>query len=217
MKQTQKWMWILTVLAGILLMTHDAMARGGGGGCHGGGGGGGVGGGGFRSGGGFHGGGEGFYGGEPGFHGGGEFHGGNDDHRHRPNPPQPPPAPPAPNVTVYNGDPYCCDDYGAADDAMAGMAMMTATGAMMAAANSNSNDSQPPSTTNIIVEQGAQIPAAAQGTPVQAAGGQTATLPPGCRNVTVNGGQFYQCAQTWYKPLFGPTGVYYQTVSAPIQ
>lgn len=224
------------ILAGVLIMVHDAMARGGGaGGFRGGGYRGGGGGGVHRGGGEYHGGGQ----RAAGHHEGGQGRREGEHSREpRPHPSINPDHHLNPdhwrgnrNVTVYDnyggyvGDPYCCDDYGAADDAMAGMAMATATDAMVtaaASADSDSNASEPSNNNNttVVVEPGSQPPIVEQGSPIQTVvttGGQTASLPSGCRNVAVNGGQFYECGQTWYKPFFGPTGVYYQTVASPVQ
>jgi hypothetical protein len=42
-----------------------------------------------------------------------------------------------------------------------------------------------------------------------------ATLPAGCVAPTVQGGTYYLCGNTWFKPSYGANGVYYRVVSAP--
>ncbi len=209
MKNTKQWLMIAAVAAGTLFLAHEVMARGGGGG------------GGFRGGGGFHGG---SFGGGGGFHGG-QFNGShnwnsehnfNPDHRDHPNVNPDnwrnrhnPNNWPQQNVyvqpTEYVGDGYDgCGDCGATADALAGMAMVTAVGAEVSAAQKQ----QAPQNTTIVV----------QGSPVASVpvGTQSGSLPPGCQNVAVNNAQFYQCGSSWYKPFFGPTGVYYQAVQSPL-
>jgi hypothetical protein len=46
-------------------------------------------------------------------------------------------------------------------------------------------------------------------------GAEVTTLPPGCKAHIVNGVQLYQCGDTWYKPYFGGSGVYYEVVPQP--
>ena len=46
-------------------------------------------------------------------------------------------------------------------------------------------------------------------------GTNLASLPAGCARPSVNGNTYYLCGNTWFKPLFGANGVYYQVVPTP--
>lgn len=41
------------------------------------------------------------------------------------------------------------------------------------------------------------------------------TLPAGCITPTVQGGTYYLCGNTWFKPSYGANGVYYRVVPTP--
>lgn len=103
------------------------------------------------------------------------------------------------NVNVYGGNPDWGWGWGAADDALAGMAVGAAIGAA----------SQP---STIIVEQPSttvvQPSAPAYGT-------QVTVLPAGCQSRNINGIMAYQCGSVWYRPYFGASGVYYEVVPPP--
>ena len=178
----------------------DVMARGGGGG---------HGGGGHMGGGGRGGGGGGWSGGHGGeYHGGGD-HGGHGDHgnhgdhgRHNNNNNS---GNTTNNVNVqgYGGGWGGGWGWGAGDDALAGMAV----GAVIASAASQ------PST--VVVEQPSTtvIQQAAPSAP--GVGSEVATLPQGCQARNVNGVMAYENGGVWYKPFFGPNGVYYQVMPPP--
>ncbi len=93
--------------------------------------------------------------------------------------------------------------WGAGDDALAGMAV----GAVIASAASQ------PST--VVVEQPSTtvIQQAAPAAP--GVGSEVATLPQGCQARNVNGVMAYESNGIWYKPFFGPNGVYYQVMPPP--
>ncbi len=195
---------VLMAIAPVALFgVYDASARGG---FHGGGGGG------FH-GGGYHGGGESrggdFHGGE--FHGGGEHggggnrgdHGDHGDHHGNNNNRNNNNGNTTNNVNVqgYGGWGGGGWGYGAADGAIAGLAVGAALGAA----------SQP---STVIVEQPEasqpqQLPAIPQ------IGAQVVMLPPGCQSRNINGALLYQSGTAWYRPLFGASGVYYQVVPPP--
>jgi hypothetical protein len=42
-----------------------------------------------------------------------------------------------------------------------------------------------------------------------------ATLPVGCTGAQVQGGHYYVCGNTWFRPAFGANGVYYTVVPTP--
>ena len=46
-------------------------------------------------------------------------------------------------------------------------------------------------------------------------GGNYAALPAGCIRPTVAGGTYYLCGNTWFKPMYGANGVYYQVIPTP--
>jgi len=200
MKNVKIAIMIMAVVGFALAGLGDASARGGG---HGGGG---------HGGGGYHGEGGWRSGGREGGDFGGREHefDRHQDHDHdRPHPDHPdrpnynPNNSRTVNVNAYGNGGW--NGYGAADDAIAGMMVGTALGAV-AASNSG------PST--IVIEQPAQsapqAPAASM--PI---GTQTSMLPTGCQGQNVNGTLIYHCGPDWYKPYFGPSGVYYQVVQAP--
>ena len=175
-----KLMAIVLIVAMIMLPGFEsAFARGGGGGGHGGGGHGGGGhGGGGHGGGGWHGGGRGGHG-----HGHGGWNGYNGN--------------------VYVGGGY--DDgwgWGAADDAVAGMAVGAAI-----------DDADQPST--VIVEQPPVVVVQQPTGSISSIGAQVTMLPPGSQGRSVGGTQLYQCGDAWYKPYFGANGVYYEVVPPP--
>ena len=58
-------------------------------------------------------------------------------------------------------------------------------------------------------------PAPAQVSANYGMGAIYATLPAGCIKPTVQGGTYYLCGNTWFKPSYGANGVYYRVVSAP--
>ena len=41
------------------------------------------------------------------------------------------------------------------------------------------------------------------------------TLPGGCETSSVNDVQYYKCSGSYYRPIFGNNGVYYQVVVQP--
>lgn len=100
--------------------------------------------------------------------------------------------------------PAGCYGCGAAVGAVAGMAV----GAAIA-------DASRPAT--VVVQQPAVVvqpaPYMVQGD--MPLGTQIAALPVGARSMVVNGANFYQFGNTWYKPYFGSSGVYYEVVPAP--
>ena len=194
---------VVTSLFGI----QPAMARGGG--FHGGGGGDfhGGGGGGWSGGrgGDFHGGGDFGGGGErPGrggeFHGGGDHgwgdhgdHGNRGDRNNNNNSNN--------NNNTYNVNAYGNDDWGwgAADGALAGLAVGAAIG---------SAASQP---STVVVDNTTVV----QQPPTFPAGTKVTVLPDGSQVRNVDGAPLYQSGSTWYKPYFGSNGVYYEVVPAP--
>jgi hypothetical protein len=96
--------------------------------------------------------------------------------------------------------------YGAADEALAGMMMITAMGAVSAANSSDSN--------TVIIEQ-PQAPAAPQQPAIPSIGAQVLALPEGCQGRNIEGTLYYQSGSAWYRPYFGASGVYYQVVEPP--
>jgi hypothetical protein len=101
--------------------------------------------------------------------------------------------------------PAGCYGCGAAAGAVAGMAV----GAAIASA------ARPPT---VVVQQPATVYVqqptyVAQG--YMPIGTQMASLPDGSRSMIVNGINYYQYGATWYQPLYGSSGVYYQVVPAP--
>ena len=203
-----KLMMIVIAAASLMLPGfNDAYARGGGGGGHMGGGGGheggwsgGRGGGDFERGGGGRGGGEGRGGdwGDRGDHGDHGDHGDQNRRNNRNNNNNT-----TNNVNVYGGG-WGGDDWGwgAADGALAGMAIGAAIGS---AAQPSTVVVEAPSTT--VIQQ--SYPAA------PAYGTQVTTLPEGCTSQNVNGVMAYQHGSTWYRPYFGSNGVYYEVVAPP--
>ena len=184
------------IAAAALMMPalDSAHARGGGGhmggGRMGGGWSGGRGGGGFEHGGGeFRGGGD-----RPGEHGSGERHDGDQGKHNRDN-----------NNNNNNTNNYYGGGgwgWGAADDALAGIAV----GAAIA------NSSQP---STVIIEQ-PQAPASQQMvTGAPAYGTDVTTLPSGAVSRNIHGTMAYEANNVWYRPYFGSNGVYYEVVSPP--
>jgi hypothetical protein len=41
------------------------------------------------------------------------------------------------------------------------------------------------------------------------------TLPAGCIKPSVQGGTYYLCGSSWFKPSYGANGVYYRVVPTP--
>ena len=101
------------------------------------------------------------------------------------------------NVTV-DGDGWY--GYGAAEGAVAGMAM----GAMIGSAAASSSNNSEPST--VVVQQTVNV------LPV---GTNVSMLPQGSEGKNIGGTQYYTCGGVWYKPYFGANGVYYEVVSDP--
>lgn len=224
---------IVAVATAVLFGLGDAMARGGaggGGGFHGAGGGGGAHGGSASlrggGGGGWGGGGRGGGGPVPGRQG--EFHGGNNvrpDHL-RPNPPDNWINRRHDNTNDINtGNTYNVttngdwDGYGAADEAMAGMMFATTLGMVARSASQQQQQSSP---STVVVEQPAPVVVVnnqqpGPSAPAPVIGSQIVTLPAGAQSQTVNGMLFYTCGSAWYKPYFGTSGVYYETVPPPGQ
>ncbi len=210
MKNTKLMIMAVAIL---FLCSGDVYARGGGGHMGGGGGwsGGGRSGGFSGGGGGFERGGSGeFRGGvRPGQGGSGEYHGGGGDHGdhgdgHRRNNNNDNNNNTTNTYNVSGWGPGWDGGwgYGAADDALAGMAM----GTMIATAASQ------PST--VVVEQPTTVvQQVVPGAPP--IGSQVAALPGVCSAINVNGVMAYQCGTSWYRPYFGANGVYYQVVSPP--
>ena len=141
----------------------------------------------------------------PGYHGSGEYHGGGDHgdgHRRNKNNND------NNNNTTnnYNGTVNGWGPgwgYGAADDALAGMAMGTMMGAAMA---------QP---TTVVVQQPATTVIQQVSPAAPPIGSQVTVLPGVCSAENVQGIMAYQCGSSWYRPFFGANGVYYQVVSPP--
>jgi len=52
--------------------------------------------------------------------------------------------------------------------------------------------------------------------PPPAIGTITYTLPLGAQSANINGTQYYVSGATYYRPFFGPNGVYYQVAPNPI-
>ncbi len=103
-------------------------------------------------------------------------------------------------ATVYHGGCWGCAPAGAA--AAAGVVGLAAGAAIGAAAAST------PSTT-VVVDQPTVI------TTGPAIGTTVLSLPGGCTGATVNGAQYYQCNGSYYKPMFGSSGVDYTVVANP--
>lgn len=219
---------IVAVATAILFGVGEATAKIGEG-FHGGGGGGGfrgAGGGGGIRGGGWSGGGRNWGGAVPGRQG--EFHGGDNirpDHL-RPNPPDHRIINRRHDNTndINTGNTYNVttdgdwDDYGAADEALAGMMFATTLG--MVARSASQQQQQQQSSPSTVVVQPTPVVVVNNQQPGSAApviGSQTVTLPAGAQSQTVNGMLFYTCGSTWYKPYFGSSGVYYEVVQGPPQ
>ena len=193
MKSVKIMIVMMTAAVMVLWGIGDVYARGG---FHGGGG--------FRGGGYHEGGGE-FHGGEergegrgdrPGEHGSGEYHGGDHDHGdhggdhgHNTN-------------NTNSGNNVTVNGYGWGDNAVAGLVVGTALGAVAVGA------AQPDT---VVVEQPVQT-IVQQG---PAIGTQVATLPGGATATNVGGTLYYQSNNIWYRPYFGGSGVYYQVVQPP--
>ena len=141
-------------------------------------------------------------------------------------PPGVPPPPPAvyhPPVAVPY---YSTGCYGCA--AAAGAVVGMATGAAIASANTaaatsnayaagiaTGSASTAAATTNAYnagVAAGAAGAAPAGGYTM---GGSYAQLPSGCIRPSVAGATYYLCGNTWFKPVYGANGVYYQVVPTP--
>ena len=89
--------------------------------------------------------------------------------------------------------------YGVDDDAIIGLDVDT-------------TETQP---STVIVEQ-SPADTVQQSAPVAAPiGAQVTMLPPESQGRIVNGTQFYKSGDTWYKPYFGASDVYYEVVSPP--
>ncbi|MEI8349967.1 MAG: hypothetical protein WCI77_07420 [Candidatus Omnitrophota bacterium] len=143
-----------------------------------------------RGGGGGHmggGGGGGWHGGGGGGgeHGGGGGGHGQGGHRHNNN-----------NNYYYGGGGW---GYGFDDEAVVNVDLDT--------------DSRP---STVVVEQPTtevvQQPVPTADAPV---GAQVTMLPSGAEGRIIGGAQFYISGNTWYKPYFGASGVYYEVVSPP--
>jgi hypothetical protein len=108
----------------------------------------------------------------------------------------------------YYGGYHGCYGCGAAAGAVAGLAVGAMAGAAIADASRPATVyvEQPP----VVVEQ--PVYYAPGNFPI---GTQFAALPPGSRNMVVNGVNFYQNGAAWYKPYYGSSGVYYEVVPAP--
>ncbi|MCX5677575.1 MAG: hypothetical protein NTY76_00490 [Candidatus Omnitrophica bacterium] len=201
MKQYKVCIYMIAVAAIALLVISDVVAARGGGGWSGGG----RGGGGYSRGGGSAPGGGG-RGQQRDFQHSDRVHPDhNPDHRpdHRPDwPDHNGTITKNVNVNAPNGGWY---GYGAADDALAGMMMVTAMGAV-AAKSSESN--------TVIIEQPAQ-PAVQAAPVIPSIGAQVPMLPQGCQAKNIGGTLYYQSGSAWYRPYFGASGVYYQVVEPP--
>ncbi|MGO4393991.1 hypothetical protein AB4Z46_21765 [Variovorax sp. M-6] len=101
--------------------------------------------------------------------------------------------------------PSGCYGCGAAAGAVAGMAVGAA---VATAARPATVVVQQPAT--IVVPQPAYVVH-----PSLPIGTQVSQVPGGARDMVVNGTHYYQVGQTWYKPYFGSSGVYYEVVPAP--
>ena len=106
------------------------------------------------------------------------------------------------NVNAPDGGWY---GYGAADDALAGMMMMTAMGAVAAKSSESST---------VIIEQPA-APAVQAPPAIPSIGAQVLGLPQGCQAKNIGGTLYYQSGSAWYRPYFGASGVYYQVIEPP--
>lgn len=205
MKRYKVFIYIIAAAAITLLVISDVIARGGGGRGGGGWSGGGRGGGDYSRGG----------GGVPGGGGRGQErdfqHADrvNPDHRPDRNPDRRPDRPDR-NATVTKNVNVNAPDggwygYGAADDALAGMMMVTAMGAVAA---------KPAESNTVIIEEPAapavQVPPA-----IPSIGAQVPALPQSCQAKNIGGTLYYQSGSAWYKPYFGASGVYYQVVQPP--
>ena len=101
--------------------------------------------------------------------------------------------------------PSGCYGCGAAAGAVAGMAVGAA---IATAARPATVVIQQPAA--IVVPQPAYV--VHSNLPI---GTQVAQVPGGAKDMVVNGTHYYQFGQTWYKPYFGSSGVYYEVVPAP--
>lgn len=197
MKKCKAYIYIIAAAITALLTVSDAMARGGGGWSGGGRGSGGY----SRGGGSFSGAGQGRN-----FQHADRVH---PDHRPDRNPDRRPDRPDR-NATITKNVNVNAPDggwygYGAADDALAGMMMVTAMGAVAA-------KSAEPDT--VIIEQPAP-PAAQVRQAIPSIGAQVPMLPQGCQARNIGGTLYYQSDSAWYRPYFGAGGVYYQVVEPP--
>jgi len=67
---------------------------------------------------------------------------------------------------------------------------------------------------NAGVAAGAAIASAPPGG-VYYMGANYAVLPAGCMSTPVQGTSYWLCGNTWFRPLYGANGVYYQVVPTP--
>jgi hypothetical protein len=103
----------------------------------------------------------------------------------------------------YHGGCYGC---GAAAGAVAGLAVGAMAGAAIASASQPVYVQQP----TVVVQQPTYYTSGYQ--PI---GTQFSVLPAGSHSMVVNGVNYYQNGENWYKPYFGSNGVYYEVVQAP--
>ncbi len=86
-----------------------------------------------------------------------------------------------------------------------------AAGAAVASANSAA-------ATSNAYKAGVVAGATASAAPVSTAfamGAIYPALPAGCIKPSVQGGTYYLCGNTWFKPSYGANGVYYRVVPTP--
>lgn len=102
----------------------------------------------------------------------------------------------------YGGNTVNVNGYGWGDNAVAGLVVGTALGAVAVGA------AQPET---VVVEQPVQT-IVQQG---PAIGTELAALPAGSTATNVGGTLYYQNNNIWYRPYFGGSGVYYQVVQPP--
>jgi hypothetical protein len=113
---------------------------------------------------------------------------------------------PPTTVNYYGSSCYNCGGWSTAGAAAAGAAVGMAAGAAM-------TSSKTAAATSSAYASGYAAGSAAS--PAYAMGAIYPTLPAGCHNTQVSGGNYYLCGNTWFQPSFGANGVYYRVVPAP--
>jgi hypothetical protein len=115
-------------------------------------------------------------------------------------------------VNNYGSGCYNCGGWSTAGAAAAGAVVGVAAGAAIASANTAA------ATSNAYyagVAAGSAYNAAPVGGTTFAMGAVYAALPAGCISPNVQGGTYYLCGNTWFKPSYGANGVYYRVIPAP--